>query len=100
MKAIFKKRYVIAWFDSTGAVEFYHGTDINGVPQWGCYADALRMHAISALYRLERIGIHGGTVRVLTFAQAEEAIFNQPYYEYCDDPDYIAELAASEVSDD
>lgn len=96
MKAIFKKRFVIAYFDSTGAVDFYHGTDINGVPQWGCYADALRMNAISAYWRIKSLGFHSGHVQALTFAQAQDAIFNQPYYEYYDDPDYIAELVANE----
>lgn len=100
MESLFKKRFVVAYFDSTGSVDFYHGTDIDGVPRWGCYADARRMSVIDAYRSLKSLGDHSGHVRVLTFAQALDAIFSQACYseacEYCDDPDFISEYMLTE----
>lgn len=107
MKNVFKKAYVIAYFDSTGCVDFFHGFNMDGVPMWGCYSESLRVSPITAWMYLQRLHPHSGSIQVLSFKEALDAIFNQPFYlenpeylddvEYVDDPDYIAELSASEV---
>lgn len=103
MKNVFKKAYVIAYFDSTGCVDFFHGFNMDGVPMWGCYSESLRVSPITAWMYLQRLHPHSGSIQVLSFNEALDAIFDQPFYkdatnpDYYDDPDYIAELAASEV---
>lgn len=85
MENIFKKAYVIAYFDSVGGVDFFHGFNIDGVPMWGCFAEALRVSPVTAWSYLRCLGSHSGFIQVVSFKEAQDAIFNQYWHtDFCD----------------